>query len=93
MSITALQVESLPSGGDSIRAWVQTLKTVVAGAGPVHARGLSERELVATVRDLTAVLSQITAVKLAVLAETDARSAARRVTGRRVRQRGCARTG
>jgi hypothetical protein len=81
MSITALQVESVPSGGDSIRAWLDRVERVMEGAARVQVDGVGDAGLVDVVRRLGGVESRIAAVKLGVVAQVEARSAARRVTG------------
>src|SRR5882672_11656703 len=81
MSVTALQVESLPSGGDSLRAWLLEAEAVLGRASGVDVTGVQGVELVDAGRRLTALASRLAAVKLAVVAEVDRRSAARRVTG------------
>ena len=80
MSVTALQVESLPSGADSIRAWLDDLDRVLDRATGLDV-GVDDAGLVEATRRLGRAGSRIDAVRLAVVAEADRRSAARRVTG------------
>ncbi len=81
MSVTALQVESLPSGGDSIDAWLVEGERWLDRAANLNDHGADDAGLVDAVRRLGGVESRIAAVKLAVVAQVEARSAARRVTG------------
>src|SRR6266571_1459667 len=82
MSITALQVQALPvSGGASVRGWLNDIDAVLARAGRLDVSAGTDAGLVESARRLTAVLSRVNAVKLAVLAEVDRRDAARRTTG------------
>ena len=72
MSITALQVEALPAtGGASVRGWLNDIDAVLARAGRLDVSAGTDAALVESARRLTAVLSRVAAVKLAVLAEVD----------------------
>ncbi len=82
MSITALPVQALPAtGGASVRAWLNDVEQVLANSGRLDVSAGTDAGLVESARRLTAVLSRVAAVKLAVLAEVDGRDAARRATG------------
>src|SRR6266702_4788865 len=82
MSITALQVQALPvSGGASVRGWLDDMERMLARTVHRDVSTDTDHALVESTRRLTAVLSRVAAVKLAVLAEVDRRDAARRTTG------------
>ena len=81
MSVTALQVESLPSGGGSLHAWLLDAQAVLGRAADINVTAVEGAALVDAGRQLTALASRLAALHLAVVAEVDRRSAARRVTG------------
>ncbi len=81
MSITRLHVEALPPGSASLDAWLRTGERWLDEAATIEPAGVDDAGLVDVVRRLTAIAARVAAVKLAVVAQVDARSAARRVTG------------
>ncbi len=81
MSVTVLQVESSPSGGDSLFAWLDDVEALLDRAEGLDVAAVGDNGLVDGVRRLTRAGSRIAAVKLAAVAEVDRRGAARRTTG------------
>ena len=99
MSLASLVVDAQPSRAVSAQVWVERLDVVVGAAQGIDIQEMTDGGLLDLVARLTATTSQLSAVKLAAIAEIDARNAApgkdlsfpaaTRVVWVRRSQRGC----